>query len=290
MRWSRRDEVSSVGPNLVLVGAQRSGTTFLKAHLASHPDIAFTPNSALNSPEDIDEAGFPFTSPVLSQASRGVSNERFWYRDLAERTGPYRYLGTKWPYMMVWPHCMTNLRRHVPEASVVVVLRNPIEVTWSAFRLSYGGERENLAKDFGARVERGLADLQNSLTGDHRNKWLTGAMGRSSAAFDLDRNFFAPQVQLICELFPENQRHFIRFNDLVSRPLPAIRGLFKSLGLRSGVALDSNMGSRNSSNEHNPASEGIEMLEETAESLESFFEPSNVRVAELLNWESEWWV
>lgn len=285
--WKLRKK-TQLAPNLVLAGAQRSGTTFLKAQLATHREIAFTPNFASATHAAEEETGFPFTSPVLSEANQGLSNGRFWYQNLAERTGNARYRGTKWPYMMVWPHCMVNLRRHLPGATVVVVLRNPVEVAWSAFRLTYSGSK--LADDFRDRVGQGLSDLRSSLTGDNRSKWMHGAMGRSAAAFELDRNFFAPQIELICELFPENMRHFVRFQELVSSPDTTRHHLFNILGLDPKKVIDVSHNVRNSSDEHNPASSGLEMHRETRDALEAFYQPSNRQVATLLGWHEDWWV
>jgi hypothetical protein len=278
---------SRVAPNLVLAGAQRSGTTFLKANLSRHPQIGFMPNSGPLAPNNPERTGFPFTSPALSQAFGGTNGERYWYRNLASETGDFRYIGTKWPYFMVWPHCIANMRSHLPEASIVIVLRDPVEVTWSAFRKSYVGR--HLVEDFRDRVAQGLTDLQNVLTGEHRAKWSRGAMGRSSAAFELDRNFFAPQVQLVCDLFPETKRHFLRFSDLIAKPSETVRSLIHSLGLDPGAAIDFGAGPHNSSDAHNPASAGVQMLEETREALEAFYLPSNVHVAKLLDWPGQWW-
>jgi hypothetical protein len=114
-------------PSFVLVGAQRAGTTSLFRALASHPQI----HSAnyhkgvnyfdVNYHRDFSwyRGHFPTTSSLQAR-SRGGSGEPLTF----EASG----------YYMFHPCAAERLARHLPDVRVLMMLRDPVERAFSAWK------------------------------------------------------------------------------------------------------------------------------------------------------------
>lgn len=102
-------------PNLVIIGAQKSASTFVHACLSEHPDV-YIPSS---------ETPF-FESPDYEQYSI-ASLERLF--DGKEK----KILGIKRPSYLGKQEVPGRLEEHLPDAKLIVVLRNPVERAVSAY-------------------------------------------------------------------------------------------------------------------------------------------------------------
>lgn len=127
---------TGAGPDLVIAGAARSGTSYLSALLSSHPQID---GGAVKEP---------------NYFSREFGRGPDWYEGLYEPRRPgLRRLDSSASY--TFPHYPTALSRLAaasPEAVVIYVVREPVARTLSHYRLHreyFGNER---AEDFGSAI------------------------------------------------------------------------------------------------------------------------------------------
>jgi|APTNR8051073442_1049403.scaffolds.fasta_scaffold14599_2 hypothetical protein len=102
-------------PNFVVIGAQKSASTFLRACLNDHPDI-YVP---------YEEIPF-FESPDYDETSIAALEALFEGK-------PQRFLGIKRPSYLARREVAARLQRHVPEARLLAVLRNPVDRAVSAY-------------------------------------------------------------------------------------------------------------------------------------------------------------
>jgi hypothetical protein len=108
-------------PTFVIIGAQKSGTRWLKSNLEEHPDVFVAPG----------EPGY-FHDP---QRMRSLGPD--WYRaQFAEAAGA-KSVGEGTPGYMIWHHRPADIAErideHVPDVRVVAILRNPVDRVRSAF-------------------------------------------------------------------------------------------------------------------------------------------------------------
>jgi hypothetical protein len=131
---------AAVLPNLIVIGAQKCGTTSLHYYLSLHPDIAMSRTKELNFFTDRWHRGRrwyerQFRDPV---PIRGETSPRYSfhpvYRDVPERIAGL-----------------------VPDAKLVYVVGDPIERTVSAFAHQRGAGRTRLS------LRDALADLDDNL-------------------------------------------------------------------------------------------------------------------------------
>ncbi|MDQ4004850.1 MAG: sulfotransferase domain-containing protein, partial [Actinomycetota bacterium] len=111
-------------PDFVVIGAKRAGTTSLYAYLAEHPDVAplFPARQRIKGVHYFD-----------TNHHRGLR----WYRShmpsWIRRTGG-RLAGEASPYYLAHPLAAERAARTIPDAKLVVLLRNPADRAYSHYR------------------------------------------------------------------------------------------------------------------------------------------------------------
>lgn len=125
--------------HLLIVGAQKAGTTSLFDYLRLHPQIAVSAEKEVNF--------FTF------RYSQGLS----WYRDIFEPDADARYLLDASPQYLHHDEAPQRIGRDIPDAVLVSVLRDPIDRAISNFRYNISRGLQDPAESFGdvVRTERG---------------------------------------------------------------------------------------------------------------------------------------
>lgn len=110
-------------PNFIIIGAQKAATTFIHQCLAEHPEVFMPPTETTY-----------FEDPDYHQ----IQFEQF--EDLFRKAINKNAVGIKRPSYLAKPECPTRIKKHIPTAKLIVVLRNPIERAVSAFfhNMKYG--------------------------------------------------------------------------------------------------------------------------------------------------------
>lgn len=121
-------------PNLIIAGAQKSGTTWLHSALKKHDQIFMSEKKELNFFNKLAD----YDNEEALQA----------YLQNFDFTGDHKYIGESTPaYMWVRPDCppfdfnhhskprsrAEYIKRTVPDAKVILLLRNPVTRAVSAF-------------------------------------------------------------------------------------------------------------------------------------------------------------
>ena len=148
-RWGV--EIRPRWPNLFLVGAAKAGTTSLYAELARHPEIYMSP---MKEPH--------FFSRIEPAAQLGgffphVSDEDE-YLALFEGAGDEPVVGeASTSYLWDPPRPPSGSREAVPEAKILIVLRDPVERAYSHYRndVREGMERRSFLEALAAEQRDG---------------------------------------------------------------------------------------------------------------------------------------
>jgi hypothetical protein len=157
-------------PNLFIIGAPKSGTTSLYEYLGGHPQVYMSPvkEPMYFCPEIPKRRLRPFVFPRDEGRYMALFDDAHGEKHLGEATT--RYLGS--------PRAPTLIREFQPDARLVAVLRNPVDMMYALHneRLSQGNE---VTEDF----ERALAGdsfyRDSGRYARHLARWF--------AQFELDR-------------------------------------------------------------------------------------------------------
>jgi hypothetical protein len=118
-------------PDFVIIGAKRGGTTSLFRYLSEHPCVV------PNFPRRMNVKGVHFFD---ANYYRGVT----WYRShfasglhrrrLERRPMHRAQCGESTPYYLFHPHAPQRAAETIPEAKLIVLLRNPVDRAYSHYR------------------------------------------------------------------------------------------------------------------------------------------------------------
>tara|TARA_B110000046_G_scaffold74336_1_gene82295 strand:- start:492 stop:1229 length:738 start_codon:yes stop_codon:yes gene_type:complete len=114
--------------HLVVIGAQRSGSTLLYGLLDQHPDIFMS-------------------KPVRPEPKYFMSNEKGSYHHYLDTVFPERptsgYLGEKSTSYYEIPEVAEAIRETIPNAKLIFIMRNPVQRALSNYRFSKQNGLEN---------------------------------------------------------------------------------------------------------------------------------------------------
>ena len=171
-------------PNLFIVGAPRCGTTTLWSYLKEHPEIFMSREKELYF-FDSDLWGRPEWAPTLEQYLAHFSSAGDRQRVMGEATPSY--LRSK--------RAPTEIKSFSPEARIIIMLRNPLDVMYSlhAQALRYGTEP--------------IGSFELALEADKKRE------DRKSVGYWTFTDF-PDQVKRYLNLFGRERVHIVIFDDL----------------------------------------------------------------------------
>jgi hypothetical protein len=206
-------------PGLLVIGAQRSGTSSLYKYLEEHPLLL----ASLRKETD-------FFSKYYRRGDawyRAHFASRAQHARLARQHGrdPVAFEAT--PYYLFHPLAPERAARLTPGARLVALLRDPVERAWSHYQHECRRGRETLSFEDAlaaeperlAQEERHLAD-DPLYPGDLLNNQSYAAKGR-----------YAEQIERWLHHFPREQLLVLRTEDLFNAPQAAYSEILRFVGL-----------------------------------------------------------
>ena len=245
--WRRRSL-----PDFILVGAQKSGTTSLQAHLSEHPQLL---------PSYIK--GIHFFDGGLNAAKDNFERGEAWYRShfpLRSELGTDKKTFEASPLYIFNPLAPGRIHSLVPDAKLIVILRNPTERAIS----HYFHER---------RKGRESAPLLEALQDEERRLEPVIANGDyKSPAFRhysyKQRGLYRDQIERYLRYFPKSRMLVLCSERYFADPAGSLREVFEFLeidpGFRPTDLKPRNIGSNRSA-----------VDAEIYEYLNSYFRPHN---------------
>ncbi|MHA2065250.1 MAG: sulfotransferase family protein [Candidatus Thorarchaeota archaeon] len=222
----------------VILGCKRCGTSSFYRHLAAHPDT-FT----------LEQKELCFFAPSGGKPEwREAMKER---GDLFGVDGTPTYLGSE--------KARVAILENAPHAKFVVMMRNPVERTYSEFQMMIRAKMEN--RDFMDAIK---ADLLSPATGFVH-----------IPQFDYTySSMYVTHIRKWLEMFPWERFMFIRSEDYYEDEQATIGKAFEFFGLEPAETEAWHW-----RNQYPP------MEDEAIELLEKFFRPHNEKLYDLLGWD-----
>lgn len=195
------------GPDFLVIGTKRGGTTSLFNYLLMHPGVlGLFPQSR----------GKKSTDWFFADRTRSHT----WYRShfhtsrqkrrLAARLGYAPVSGEASPYYLWDPRIAEQVRAHSPEVKAIALLRDPVERAWSHYqeRTQNGVEPLGFAEALRAEPKRLEGELEK----------MAADPTYHSTAHDWysyrARGIYLPQLQNWRRSFPEGQLLVVRSEDM----------------------------------------------------------------------------
>jgi hypothetical protein len=200
-------------PDFFICGAAKSGTTSLFNYLGQHSSI-FTP-------EQKEPGYFSALRPLESP---------YRYGQLFKEAGEHQYTGEASGAYLTSPDSALRISKAVPQAKIIIMLRNPADRAFSLYRwmIGEGYEWAPTFKD-ALRMEE---DRRNSVSFVKENpEYFYNFLYRTSGCY-------ARQVERFLETFDWEQVRFLIFDDFVSSPASCTRKIFRFLGIDDTIKLN----------------------------------------------------
>jgi hypothetical protein len=219
-------------PNFFVIGAQKAGTTSLYYYLRQHPQVYMSPikepfffDHKINARGEVvrEQFGGP-GPPHVKFANLGE------YRTLFRGVSGEKAIGEASVLYIYAPGTAERIKRYVPEAKVIALLRNPADRAYSAFLHAVRIGREPLT-DF----SQALREEEDRI----RDKWHYAFHYRN-------RGLYHAQLERYYEVFGREKVGVWLYEDLSVDPIGVVQSALRFLGVDDTFTPDV-------STKHNPA-------------------------------------
>jgi hypothetical protein len=202
-------------PDFFIVGAFKAGTTSLYEYLRQHPQV-FMP---------FHKEPMYFGADLDPRYRRMSEDE---YLRLFADARPDQRVGEASPWYLYSSSAAAEIQAFAPNAQIIVMLRNPVDVMYAQHSQLLFNQRENLA-DFG----EALAAEDDRRAG---RRIPAGAL-RREPLFYRHSVRFVEQVRRYLDVFGRERVHIIVHEDLRDDTAGVVRGTFEFLGVDPDVSI-----------------------------------------------------
>lgn len=204
--------MTSKSIDLMIIGAQKGGTSSLVYYLSQHPSIC-----SHQQPEFIYFSNDEIYSKGYQQAF-----ERYFAWDYS----PSKRIVAKNVAVMYEKEYMERLRAHNSDIQIVVSLREPVERAYSAYWFARRLGWENLTS-FEEAIKPDLSRFGNDTI---RKRW----------CMYIDRSLYVRHLKQLFQVFNPDQVHVFLIEDIKNSPYETCQSLYNLLDLDLAFVPDTN--------------------------------------------------
>ncbi len=190
--------------DLMIIGAQKAGTTSLNSYLCEHPQIlghaSIQKEFAYFRDDSIFEKGYDLEFNKAFDKKEIIGEAR----TVAKNVGIYNN-----------EQSIKRLFEHNKNCKLIFVVREPVSRTYSSYTMEV----------FNGWMDRKFEDLKEVIINNQTND--------SMYKFFIEPSLYANHIKLIYKYFPKNQVRVYSFNDFKSNPEKICTEIFDWLGVSS---------------------------------------------------------
>lgn len=194
-------------PNFFIVGAAKSGTTYLYASLRQHPDVFM---AKPKEPHFFSQVNPP--SRLNWHFEAIIDPQR--YLGLFAGAGGFRAIGEASTSYLIHPEVPRRIRKQVPDAKIIISLRDPLERAYSHYLMHVREGVQTLPFYDALKQDMGRTE-----------------MGWAISHFYVEKGRYATQLGRYLESFGPEQVKIVLFDDVKQNPRATLLEIAKFLDL-----------------------------------------------------------
>ncbi len=260
-RTEREPETGAL-PDFVIIGAHKCGTTSLYHLLTRHPHVE---------PAAAKELQF-----FDSHFDKGIEWYRRCFPQPRWKDGQRSITGEATPYYLFHPRAAKRMAEMVPEARLIVLLRNPVDRAYSHYHHQRRLGRETRGFEEAIEAEKARLLRKEGKTSEREDR----ARADNKRSNYLTKGIYVDQLLRWSQFFDDEQMLVLKSEDFFERPadtLKLVLGFLDLPGWEPG-----------SSKIHKKGDYEQEMDPAIRRRLEAYFEPHNRRLYEYLGMDFGW--
>jgi hypothetical protein len=211
-------------PNFLIIGAAKSGTTALYHYLGQHPDVFLTPIKETNffaqKGKDLDFKG-PNDNLVTHKKT---ITEIVDYKNQFINVTDEKAIGEICPSYLYFEDAPKNIKEHIPEVKIIVILREPVSRAFSAWVHLTRDGREYLS------FNNALADESRRIKDNWSEIWHYKEEGK-----------YYGQLKRYYDSFPKDNIKVIIYEDFKKNPLRVYKEICDFIGVKSSFTPNMNV-------------------------------------------------
>ena len=264
IRTTPKGDLKGTLPDFIIIGAQKCGTTFLYHLLCQHPYV--------------DAATRKEVHYFDMRFEKGIG----WYRARFPRPreveGRRVITGEASPYYLYHPHAARRAAEAVPQAKLIVLLRDPVDRAFSDYhdKVRQGGERLTFEEAIEAEESRLRGEREKMLADE-------SYASRNYRAFSyLSRGIYVDQLQTWLEFFDREQMLVLKSEDMFSNTSDTLKRVLNFLNLPDWEPDTLPVSETLNEGRYAPIDPA------TQQRLRDYFEPHNQRLYAYLDTNLDW--
>lgn len=191
--------------SLMIIGAQKAGTTSLKNYLGQHPSLHAHPHKEFSYFFNTEEHEKGYDTALKKYFPDVEEHVRL----VAKNAGLYVNEGG-----------VRRLKEHNPDCRLVLILRNPIERTYSSYLME---------KNYGT-INSSFDKLEPLIRNGDNDDW--------RYEFFVGMSLYAQHIAMLYRYFPKEQVKLVRYEDFDADPAAVCRDIFAWMGEDASFAPD----------------------------------------------------
>ena len=244
------------GPNFIIIGAQKSGTTSLENYIAQHPQVI----------------------PAIKKETH------FWYRDFDKGINWYlahfppipkseKFItGEATPNYLENYQSAERIYNVFPEVKLLVILRNPVDRTFSQYNHWIRLNWEDRSFETAINSELEILNKNPEKPQGDKNYW-------QQPGNYIGRGIYVEFINKWLAVFPRQQILILKGEYLYQKPVETMKQVFEFLGLPEHQLPEYR---KLNPGHYSPISD------EMRQKLSEYFQPHNQRLEEYLGMEFNW--
>ncbi|MFQ5470216.1 MAG: sulfotransferase [Gammaproteobacteria bacterium] len=254
-------------PSFFVAGAQKCGTTSLFNYLIMHPCVLRPAKKEIHFFSDNYDKGMRWYlnhyPSRLKQCLQAIS--------LRQQI----VTGEATPYYVFHPHAPARIKKHFPDARIIIMLRDPVERAYSHYKyhVKLGVEDLSFEQAIEKEGERLQGEYQKMLNNEHYN-----SVNYKEYSY-LKRGVYVEQIKRWFELFEKESIRIFRSEDFFSDPGVVYQNVLEFLGLSSYPL---------KTYKRFNAGKDSELSREAKEYLQEYYKPYNRQLNELTGIDFQW--
>ena len=201
----RKSKSKEIWSNFFIVGAAKAGTTSLYNYLEDLPEVYMS---------SLKEPGYFLTSDdILNRKFMNLIQDKEKYLSFFKDVKNEIAIGEATSLYLCDPDSANYIHQVVPNAKIIIILRNPVERAYSNF-LMFRQTNENLS--FHRAIHRNFSDPDYDLTRRY-----------------LELGFYAKQVKKYLDVFGEKNVKILIFEEFIDDVTHTLKDVLTFLGVKN---------------------------------------------------------